>query len=207
MRHDVLWRENADLAAACRAHPFVRSLADGTLAAAAFQRYVAQDAFFLRAFLRAYAVALARCASLDHARQFHTFIGGVLEELKLHAAYAARLGVDLEHVTPCAATSTYTDFLLHTAWHRAPGETLAAMTPCMRLYAYLGQALTPSLRPSHPYADWIRTYASPEFDGLASAVETLLDALAEDTPAVHDAYRYAMQCELDFFSAPLEPTP
>jgi len=35
-------------------------------------------------------------------------------------------------------------------------------------------------------------------------LESLLDDLAPDEPAVHDAYRYAMMCELDFFSAPLE---
>ncbi len=205
MLHAMLWQENADLAGACRDHPFVRGVRDGTLDPAAFRRYIAQDAFFLRAFMQAYAVALARCTQLAHARLFHTFIGGVLEELKLHAAYAASLDIDLEHAAPLPAARAYTDFLLRTAWHGTVGETVAAMTPCMRLYTWLGRELAPALRPGHPYERWIATYASDEFDRLAAEVEALLDATAADTPPVHDAYRYAMQCELDFFAAPLEP--
>ena len=50
MLHEILWRANRDLAQACFELPFVQGLASGGLAAAAFQRYVAQDAFFLRAF-------------------------------------------------------------------------------------------------------------------------------------------------------------
>ncbi len=38
-------------------------------------------------------------------------------------------------------------------------------------------------------------------------LESLLDEIASNSPAVHEAYRYATQCELDFFSAPLENLP
>lgn len=205
MLHAILWQENADIVHACRHHPFVHGLFAGTLATEAFRRYVGQDAFFLRAFLQAYAVAMARCELLAHVRQLYSFVGGVLEELKLHAAYAADLGIELDEVSPWPSTLAYTDFLRRTAWHADLGQTLAAMTPCMRLYAYLGQAGAARRRGAHPYARWIDTYSSREFDLLARQVETLLDALAADTPAVHDAYRYSLQCELQFFSAPLEP--
>ena len=39
---------------------------------------------------------------------------------------------------------------------------------------------------------------------LADHVDRLLDRFSTDTPAVRQAYRYAMQCEVDFFSAALE---
>ena len=42
---------------------------------------------------------------------------------------------------PNPACRAYTDFLLRTAWHTSLAETVAAMTPCMRLYAYLGGEL------------------------------------------------------------------
>ena len=58
--HSTLWQENQDLAQACLHHPFVAGLGDGSLDQSAFERYVAQDAFFLLAFARAY----ARCASI-----------------------------------------------------------------------------------------------------------------------------------------------
>ena len=60
MLHDDLWQRNTDLARACLAHPFVRGLADGALNREAFKCYIAQDAFFLRAFLRAVARAAAK---------------------------------------------------------------------------------------------------------------------------------------------------
>ena len=38
----------------------------------------------------------------------------------------------------------------------------------------------------------------------ADHIDSLLDRFSTDTPAVQQAYRYAMQCEVDFFSAALE---
>jgi thiaminase/transcriptional activator TenA len=207
MLHDLLWERNIDLAGQCLEHPFVHRLGDGSLDPACFRRYIAQDAFFLESFLRAYAVAGAKCADLKHVKVFHEFMTGVLEELRMHAEYVRSLGIDLPRVQPYPATRAYVDFLQAMAWHEPPGITLAAMTPCMRLYAYIGSALAAASPPRNPFQDWIDTYAGEDFHTVAADVETLLDTLAEDEPVVHDAYRYAMQCELAFFSAPLENEP
>jgi thiaminase/transcriptional activator TenA len=59
MLHESLWQQNADITKRCLEHTFVRGLADGTLDCDVFRQYVAQDAFFLRAFLKAYALAAA----------------------------------------------------------------------------------------------------------------------------------------------------
>jgi thiaminase (transcriptional activator TenA) len=204
MLSDQLWQENHQLAENCLEHPFVQGLAKGSLEREAFTRYVAQDAFFLRAFLRAYAAAAAKCEDLEAAREFHAFMGGILEELQLHQGYAQRLNIDLFRVTPYPAARAYTDFLLASAWHRGVDEILAAMTPCMRLYAYLGAQLSGENHSEHPYKEWIETYSSDDFQNVAGRIENLLNRIAKDTPSVHDAYRYAMICEYEFFSAPLE---
>lgn len=208
MLHQALWQSNADLAQACLEQPFVRKLGDGSLDAAVFKNYIAQDAFFLDAFQRAYALALARCRDAEAAATFCDLIAGVREELKLHAAYARELGIDLSRVKPNPACRAYTDFLLATAWRRPVGEILAAMTPCMRLYGFLGTELAQELggRQSHPYRRWITTYSDEEFHELADRIDWLLDRLAEDTVEVRRNYRYAMQCELDFFSEAQEVT-
>ncbi len=203
MLHKTLWQANLDLAHACLELPFVQGLADGRLEAVAFQCYVAQDAFFLNAFLRAYALAAAKCEQLEQVATFRDLMSGVLEELELHRGYAQSLSIDLSTVEPLPAARAYTDFLLRVAWSADVGEIVAAMTPCMRLYAWLGTELSPQLRDGHPYGDWIRTYADPEFEALAQVLETLLDDTAADTPAIREAYRYAMVCERNFFAAPM----
>jgi len=202
--HESLWQLNVDIAQQCRAHPFVRGLADGTLDRDTFRRYIAQDAYFLHAFFRAYSLAAAKCDDIEHARVFHQLMGGVLDELKLHVDYAADLDIDLDAIRPYPATAAYTSFLLRIAWSDSLAIILAAMVPCMRLYAFLGEQLLGCLRPEHRYHQWISTYSGDDFKSLCVQLESLLDEWATDCSAVRDAYRYAMHCELKFFSAPLE---
>ena len=136
-----LWVDNADLAGRALAHPFVRGVADGSLPRQVFSGYVAQDAFFLEAFARAYALALAASPDTQTVLAFAGLIAGVRDELSMHAAYAARWGVDPSTTFPAEATLTYTEFLLAMAATCTVGLVCAAMTPCMRLYAHLGQSL------------------------------------------------------------------
>ena len=159
-----LWADNGDLAAAALAHPFVSRLGDGSLPREIFAGYVAQDAFFLESFARAYALALARSTDTPTLLALADLLGGVREELGLHSSYAA-------------------------------------MTPCMRLYAWLGASLDASA--AGPFAEWVQTYADPSFQTLAARLEQLLDEQDDDSPAVHATYRRAMRLELDFFDAAL----
>lgn len=198
-----LWKANSDWAEKILAHRFVQGLGDGTLPEPSFKSYVAQDAYFLDAFARAYAFCLAHGTSRDDLYGFSELIAGVLDELKLHKTYTERLKVSLDGVTPIAATQAYVDFLLDTARRGHLGETIAAMTPCMRLYAFLGQELAKTnVQPA--YAEWVKTYADPGFEALAVRLEGLLDRHAADTPAVRANYRRAMELEYGFFDANLE---
>lgn len=81
------------------------------------------------------------------------------------------------------------------------GITAVAMAPCMRLYAYLGQALAKNGMLSHIYKDWIATYSGDEFEPLAQQLEDLVDQHSPETALTHLTYRYAMTCERDFFQA------
>ena len=198
---ETLWQENQDLAIACLQHPFVQGIGNGSLDKAKFSHYVGQDAFFLEAFARAYSIAAAKAPDWQGFQVFHELAGGVLHELTLHEGYAAQWGVDLRSVQPGSATRRYTDFLLATAWSQTVGVTAVAMLPCMKLYAFLGQALAASGIPNHAYADWIRTYSSAEFEPLAVQLADLSERYATLTPLVRATYRYAMQCEIDFFES------
>ena len=195
-----LWAANSDLASRILSHGFVRGLRDGSLPIDCFKGYVAQDAYFLEAFARAYAFCLANSRSREDLYGFAGLIAGVLQELKLHKGYAERWRVDLDGVAPIESTRAYVDFLLETARHGNLGETIAAMTPCMRLYAFLGQMLNRG-EPDPLYAEWVKSYADPGFEALAARLEQLLDAHATDSPAVRANYRRAMELEYGFFDA------
>ncbi|GLC44016.1 hypothetical protein PLESTB_000220200 [Pleodorina starrii] len=80
--------------------PFVQGLAQGTLDRRAFQHYVAQDAFFLKYFARAYGIALSKALALDDDTfaVLGRLLRGVHTELQLHGSYAAKWGVHLPHM-------------------------------------------------------------------------------------------------------------
>ena len=196
-----LWSANRDLAASCLADPFVAGLADGSTPREHFAWYVGQDAFFLEVFARGYALALAKSGERRQLLACQELLAGVLSELQLHDAYAARWGLDLAHVQPGPACLAYTDFLRGVAALEPLPQILAAMAPCMRFYAWLGTALQPRLDPASPYAEWVQTYAGAEFQALAARLDELLDTAGGEPAQLAVNYRRAMQLECAFFAA------
>lgn len=202
-----LWDANQELAHVNLTQPFVEGIRDGSLSKDRFAFYVGQDTFFLEAFARGYSIAAAKAPDWTGFTAFHELAGGVLEELELHEEYAAEWGVNIRNVEPNPATRRYTDFLLATAWQHEVGVTAVALSPCMRLYAFLGQELAKEGILDHAYSGWIQTYSSEDFEALAQKLEELVDRYADDTPLVRSTYRYAMECELGFFQAAWEHSP
>ncbi|MFT5391810.1 MAG: thiaminase/transcriptional activator TenA [Gammaproteobacteria bacterium] len=196
----ALWTANTDIATACLNHPFVQGLATGALPRDRFAVYVGQDAFFLEAFTRAYALALAKSPDRQGLVLFRDLLNGVANELTLHRGYAKKWGIDLTP-TPLTATSAYTDFLLATAGLETVGYIIAAMTPCMRLYAWLGQSLKADVNPQSLYFEWVETYADPEFESMVCALEAALNRYGGDEARVGMLYRRAMGLELAFFES------
>ena len=195
-----LWQGSAEIAESCLQHPFVRGLAEGTLPPQRYAKFIAQDAFFLDVFARAYAAGVFRAPDHEGRRVWHELQSGVFEELELHAVASKEMGIDLTRVTPLQATRAYTDFLLANAFGGTLGELVAAMAPCMRLYYYLGSCLAEEGHPTHRYTSWIETYADPEFAHLVDRIEGLMDRYGEGTDRERDRYQQAMRLEYGFFS-------
>lgn len=198
---DSFWQHDLDLAEACLRHPFVRGLADGALPAWRYRDYVAQDAWFLRAFAQAYELAAGRCADAEGKALYRELAQGVADELQLHARTAAALGIDLAATVPTDATLAYTEFLTATAATQPEPCAAAAMLPCLRLYAWLGQQLLPRLAPASPWGDWVRTYADPGFDALWRRLAPRLEAEGADRMHLGTLHRRAMHLEHRFFAA------
>ncbi len=201
--HSALWRINENIAVKCLNHPFVQGIKKGSLNENAFKIYVAQDAFFLRAFRQAYALAIAKCDDTETAKIFHKLMAGVLEELNLHKEYSRKLGINIDNVKPLPACRAYTDFLLRVAYQRGVDEIVAAIAPCMVLYAFIGKKLAEDYNKESKYIDWIKAYSGEDMQKLAKQMEELLNMAAKDTKEARNAYAYAMECELEFFDAPL----
>jgi len=188
-----LWAANLDLASAALFHPFVLALAQGVLPKPAFQKYIAEDAHFLRSFARGYEAAAARVdkaavapsKAAAAASQLEQLRQGVLEELEMHDSYASKWGIDLSSQTnrsPHPATSKYIKFVSSICddLHSTVSEVLAALVPCLRLYAYLGCILARAIPESeeYAYAEWIQTYKSQAYIRLPAIAEFLLNELA-----------------------------
>ncbi|KAG0589549.1 hypothetical protein KC19_1G028600 [Ceratodon purpureus] len=141
----------------------------------------------------------------------------VEEELTLHSSVMQSLDADQTDFEPNTATAAYSDFLraAATGCNRTlnlastSAKIIAAMTPCMRLYAFLGQEIKKNINkvPDHPYQQWINTYSAADFEAAASKIEHLLDKLTEsankedEKALLYNLYRRAMNLEVDFFSA------
>ncbi|CAB1096050.1 unnamed protein product [Ectocarpus sp. CCAP 1310/34] len=256
-------------------HPWTLGLATGKTSLASFKNYVAQDAYFLRAFAKAYAYALAKAEDEEDIRAFHSLIGSVLEELGLHASYSAKWGIDVANVrakttgvklqigscTPLNFGLTgvwnvvhcrFASVKLHSDWahllypinqgnkqmqvsakelgeramkrrsfaglylaslqiglyrrqfHQCNVMTFADVLSSLFVAQELRDAL-PNWTES-PYAEWIETYSSEDFEDAAGLVESLLDknSAGADYPSLFALCRKAMELEFAFFDAQLD---
>jgi len=175
---DALWQAQHD-------HPVVRGIGDGSLPVEHFARYVRQDYLFLIEYARLLALGAARAPDLATMRRFAELAQAILvEEMDLHRAFAAELGVteaELEAERPAPETSAYTNFLVRTAATGDFAELAAALLPCMWGYAEVGARLAERGPPADErYALWVQTYAAPEFAELADWCRELVDRLAGD---------------------------
>lgn len=181
---------------------FVRALGDGSLAADAFTRYLAQDAVYLQAHSR----VLARASSLAPTRDEQAFWAhgaqnAVAAELELHTEWLGnRTDVD-----PTPVTAGY---LAHLASSGEYAVMIAALLPCYWLYQDVGARLHGLSHAGHPYASWLDTYADETF---AAATRTAIDIVTRRASEADDGLRERMrrafvasaEHEREFFAEPL----
>ena len=193
----------APLRAACRTHPFVLGIADGSLSPDVFCRWVVQDWRYLLTYVEVLE-RLAQCAPSAEAGQrwqeLATFTAN--EELALHRTYAARFGLTdeaLDGAEDAPATVAYTGFLRDRAAH-SYGMGVASLVPCGVGYVTLAAELAKGPMPQDDrYADWIRTYADPAFADAVAWMESELDAAEGDEEALFSTYQEGAQHEFAFW--------
>lgn len=165
------------------AHPFIRGLADGSLPAESFRRWLLQDYLFLVEYCRVLAYAAARAPDLTTATRLADVLHATLhEEMSLHRRCAAEFGIDERELAAgdmAEVTRAYADHLLRVAATEDFAQLCCALLPCMWGYSELGQRL--AREPSSPeprYRAWIETYADAGFAELAGWCRELVDRVA-----------------------------
>lgn len=186
-----LWTAIGPTFDAIIAHPFVTGLTDGSLAAAAFAQYVAQDVHYLRAYSRALAVVGAKAPTLADTAMFGRHAAEVLDvELALHGELLPALGlsadaVDAAPVTP--TTQAYTSYLLATAYGGTFADGLAAVLPCYWIYAEVGAELSQRGSTDARYQRWIDSYGGDEFAATVTEVLSLTDRMGPTLTTAQEA--------------------
>ena len=169
---------------ACRKHPFVTGIGDGTLAAEKFRHFMLQDYLYLFDYARVFALGVVKARDPELMRTLaanvEAFLGG---EMKIHRAYMKRLGITEEQVfavKPALDNLSYTNYMLSAANAGGPMEIVAAILACSWSYAEIGQALAaiPGAA-EHPfYGEWIQGYSSAEYTATNQSLIELMDSLA-----------------------------
>ena len=199
---NTLWESNFDLALLSLQTNFVQGIKFGKLPIHIFQEYLSQDYFFLESFAKAYGLAVSKSKDKNSIKTLSQLLVGVSEELILHETYAKKWDIDLTNNRIKPATQNYTDFLYEVSKKQSAIEIMFAMTPCMRLYSWIGKSLSKKIL-NNPYKEWIITYSHESFDNLAKSLENLIDSSKEayDTNKANFLYKRAMELELEFFYA------
>ncbi|MFL5626811.1 MAG: thiaminase II [Ktedonobacteraceae bacterium] len=174
-------------------HPFVVALGNGSLSRANFEFYIRQDALFLDELAKTFAYATTKTS--DHAEMEQLgklLLNTLLVEASLHQRYGERFGLTATEMasTHMAPTNyAYTRHLLFIATSGTLPELLTAILPCAWIYAEVGRHLVGStpVATDHPYADWLATYVSPDFDAVGKWIREKLDARAVSLTSQEEA--------------------
>ncbi|KAL6968137.1 hypothetical protein U1Q18_033940 [Sarracenia purpurea var. burkii] len=223
-----LWIKSRNQSVFALYTPFVVCLASGVLDPQSFVHCISQDVYFLKAFARAYELAEEYADDDEDKAAIRKLRKRALKRLNAHQHTVREWGFELpSEIISDSATVKYTDFLLATASGKVEGEkfpgkiatpfektklaayTLAAMGPCLRLYAFISKEILAIHDPdqgNHIYKKWIDSLSSHDFEDAALQIEDRLDKLSvsltgEELNIIERLYHQAMKLEVMFFSA------
>ncbi|QTD40929.1 thiaminase II [Sporosarcina sp. Te-1] len=173
---DAIWEASFE-------HPFVQSLADGSLPEDVFRYYVLQDSYYLKHFAKVHALAAVQAKDLQTVKRFAQHAEETCgAEISLHEGFFDLLGVtesDLADFKPAPTAYAYTSHLYRAAMEGDLAATLSALLPCYWLYYEIGERLKDA-KPEHPiYDKWIATYSSDWFEAATNEQIMRLNKLAE----------------------------
>lgn len=215
-----LWRKAAGQHwPAYVSHDFVKGLGDGRLPKEAFLHYLVQDYVFLIHFSRAWALALTKAENVEEMRLCAATVNGLInEEIALHVQICAKAGISEKTLFAAEERPenlAYTRYVLDSGHQGDFLDLLAALAPCVLGYGEIGATLART-KSSDTYADWIETYAGPEYQQVCQDVAALIDGAVlrrlgetpENTPrwaALCQRFTTATRLEVSFWNMGMTP--
>ena len=218
---DRLWDETKQLRTAIDDLEFLRRLGDGSLPLDVFRTYIEQDALYLAGYAKALALLASRSPDpVTAAFWANAAATAATVELSLHQGLLEG-GTLPEPDRPAEYSSAclgYISYLIATAATEPYPVAVAAVLPCFWIYAEVGRELAVSAKdvlaadPDHPYAKWVTTYDSPEFQEEVAQARVLADAAGaaatdSEREAMITAFTVATRYELMFWDTALHPQP
>lgn len=176
---DEAWAAASGVYARTIAHPFVETLAAGTLSRDRFMHYLRQDSLYLREYSRVLAHIASRLHEPEQAADFIRFAAdGVAVEQVLHASFLGGVRPHRGDMSP--ACMLYTSVLLACGMEPVEVEA-AAVLPCFWVYQRVGEEIVGRQHAvsDNPYKAWIDTYADETFVQSTRRAIEICDELAD----------------------------
>jgi thiaminase/transcriptional activator TenA len=182
-------------------HPFVLETGQGTLPAAAFDRWLVQDHAFVVGFRRFLAGLVGLAPDARSADVLASGLGPLRSELDLFRREAGARGLDLA-AEPQPTTLGYTSYL-HASLADGYPVAMAVLYGAEKAYYDAWAAVRAVARNSSPYWSFIDNWSSDAFASWVAAVARLLDAAAPTgpTPPMCLAFDRVVRFELRFWDA------
>lgn len=166
-------------------HPFVRGLADGSLAVNKFRFYLLQDYLYLFDYAKVFAQGVVKSREPEVMRVFASYVASILNgEMEIHRGYMARLGISetqAEAVQPSLSNLSYTAYMRAVAAEEGPAEIMAAVLSCAVSYEYIAKWIVehyPDADKHDFYGEWVRGYASEGYAAENQRLIALMERLS-----------------------------
>jgi len=160
-------------------HDFVKGLADGTLPAEAFQRYLIQDYIFLVHFTRAWAMAVVKSESLEEMKIAAATVDALVnQEMQLHVQTCLKAGISEDQLygaEEAVENLTYTRFVMDAGISGDFLDLMAALSPCVFGYGEIGLFTQKTKQAGTSYHEWIEAYSGNDYQNLCLNVAAMVE--------------------------------
>ncbi|MHC6180407.1 thiaminase II [Clostridium sp. JNZ X4-2] len=167
-------------------HPFIKGIADGSLEIDKFKFYMIQDYIYLLDYVKIYALGVVKSNEEITMRGFSKMVDNILNgEMNIHRAYMKRLGIgkkDIENTRASIENISYTNYMLSVSQMGDLMDLTASLLACMWSYYLIGKKLSKidGAAQHEFYGQWIRGYASEDYERETRWTIDLLDHMTED---------------------------